>query len=163
VFIVERNVTEADVNAETDDETTEDTFDPGATDTLEIAVTNDYDQTLSNVRAQTFTNDPLSIDDDEVFVPEIEPGETEMLEFDLEVEEGADPQTYPVEMDFQYDDEDDSDQLSDTYRVPVTVAEAEDGGLGWLLVIVGAIALLTAIVWWFRDDVREWYHSLDQP
>lgn len=172
VFTVERNVAEADedddtgadTDAETDDDTeTEDSFDPGATDTLEIAVTNEYDQTLTNLRAQAFTNDPLSIDDDELFIGEIEPGETEVLEFDLEVDEGADPQTYPVEMDFQYDDEDDSDQLSDTYRVPVTVAETEDDGLGWLLVVVGVIALLAAIVWWFRDDVREWYHSLDRP
>ncbi|MFC6905659.1 hypothetical protein [Halalkalicoccus tibetensis] len=169
VFTVERHVAETDEDAETetetetDDETAEDTFEPGATDTLEIAVTNDYDQTLTNLRAQAFTNDPLSIDDDEVFIGEIEPGETEVLEFDLEVGEGADPQTYPVEMDFQYDDEDDSDQLSDTYRVPVTVAETEDDGLGWLLVIIAVIALLAAIVWWFRDDVREWYHSLDRP
>ena len=34
---------------------------------------------------------------------------------------------------------------------------------GGLLVVVGVIALLAAIVWWFRDDVREWYHSLDRP
>lgn len=164
VFGVGLNETDADTDAGTDAEgTTEGTFDPGTTETLEIAVTNDYDQTLTNVRAQTFVDDPLTIADGEVFIPELEPGETTVLEFDVEIADGADPQTYPVEMDFQYDDEENSGQLSETYRVPVTVAEPEDDGLGWLLVIVGVVALLIAVAWWFRDDVREWYGSLDRP
>ncbi|WP_122088121.1 COG1361 S-layer family protein [Halalkalicoccus subterraneus] len=139
------------------------TFDPGTTDTLEIRVTNDYDQTLTNVRAQTFVDDPLAIADGEAFVPEIEPGETEVLRFDLEVTDGADPQTYPVEMDFQYDDEENSGQLSSTYRVPVTVNEPADDGLPWLLVVVGLVVVLLALAWWFRDDAREWYNSFDEP
>lgn len=150
-------------SANEDDDLGNATFDPGTAGTLEIQVTNDYDQTLTNVRAQTFTNDPLSIDDDEVFVPEIEPGETEVLRFDLDVADGADAQTYPVEIDFQYDDEGSTDQLSNTYRVPVTVSEPADDGLPWLLVIVGLVVVLLALVWWFRDDAREWYSSFDEP
>jgi uncharacterized repeat protein (TIGR01451 family) len=145
-------------------ETDEPTFDPGETSTLEIAVTNDHNETLSNVRAQTFTDDPLGIAEDEVFIPEIEPGETEVLQFDLEVDEGADPQTYPVEIDFQYDDEENTDQLSETYRTPVTVTEPADDGLSWVLVVViGIIVLLVALAWWFRDDIREQYNSLERP
>lgn len=169
IFTVETNQSRSDANAgsnETDgaaDGTAGDAFDPGTTETLEVAVTNDYDQTLTNVRAQTFVDDPLTISDGEVFIPELEPGETTVLEFDVEVADGADPQTYPVEMDFQYDDEADSGQLSETYRVPVTVTEAEDDGLGWLIVVIGVIALLVAVIWWFRDDIREWYGSFDRP
>ena len=166
IFTVGSSDLDADV--ETDDTVVDDeeeageaTFESGETDTMAIEVTNDYDQTLTNVRAQTFTDDPLSIDDDEVFIPEIEPGETEVLQFDLEVEEEADPQSYPVEIDFQYDDEDDTDQLSDTYQVPVTVGEPADDGLLWVTVIVvGLIVLLAALAWWFRDDIREQYDSL---
>ncbi|MEM4782515.1 MAG: COG1361 S-layer family protein, partial [Halalkalicoccus sp.] len=136
------------------------TLESGTTGAVEIRVTNDHDGTLSNVRAQTFTNDPLSIDDDEVFVPEIDPGETVVLEFDVDVAEGADPQTYPVEIDFQYDDEGDRDQLSSTYRVPVTVSEPTDDGLSWLVVLAVVAVLLAAIAWWFRDDLRERYATL---
>ena len=171
IFIVESQDPEASEEAdgtgtetEETDSTDDATFDPGETSTLEIAVTNDHDETLSNVRAQTFTNDPLEIADDEVFIPEIEPGETELLQFDLEVSEGADPQSYPVEIDFQYDDEENTDQLSDTYQVPVTVTEPADDGLSWALVVfVGVILVLVALAWWFRDDIREWYDSLDRP
>lgn len=159
----ERDIFTVETNATAANESVDGAFAPGTTETLEIAVTNDYDRTLTNVRAQTFADDPLSIDDDQVFVPELAPGETAILEFELEVEDGADPRTYPLEMDFQYDDDDDTDQLSDTYRVPVTVAEPEDEGLDWLLVIVGAVALLAAVAWWLRDDVREWYGSLERP
>lgn len=170
IFIVESQDPEASEEAdgtgtetEETDSTDDATFDPGETSTLEIAVTNDHDETLSNVRAQTFTNDPLEIADDEVFIPEIEPGETELLQFDLEVSEGADPQSYPVEIDFQYDDEENTDQLSDTYQVPVTVTEPADDGLSWALVVfVGVILVLVALAWWFRDDIREWYDSLDR-
>ncbi|MCH7661052.1 MAG: hypothetical protein IH933_10925 [Euryarchaeota archaeon] len=171
IFTVESQDPEAseesdETGAETEetDSTDDATFDPGETSTLEIAVTNDHDETLSNVRAQTFTNDPLEIADSEVFIPEIEPGETELLQFDLEVSEGADPQSYPVEIDFQYDDEENTDQLSDTYQVPVTVTEPADDGLSWALVVfVGVILVLAALAWWFRDDIREWYDSLDRP
>lgn len=171
IFTVESQDSEAsneddETGTETEetDSTDEATFNPGETSTLEIAVTNDHDETLSNVRAQTFTDDPLGIADDEVFIPEIEPGETEVLQFDLEVGEGADPQTYPVEIDFQYDDEENTDQLSETYRTPVTVTEPADDGLSWaLVVVVGVIVLLVALAWWFRDDIREQYNSLERP
>lgn len=165
IFTVESQDPEASEGDDSgSDESDEATLDPGSTETIEIAVTNDYDETLTNIRAQTFTDDPLSIDGDEVFIPEIEPGETEVLQFDLEVQEGADPQSYPVEIDFQYDDEENTDQLSETYRTPVTVSEPADDGLSWLLVvIVGLIVLLMALAWWFRDDAREWYDSLDRP
>jgi hypothetical protein len=138
------------------------TFDPGETGTLEIAVTNEYDGTLTNIRAQTFTDDPLDIDDDQAFIPELEPGETVVLQFDLDVQDGADPRTYPVEIDFQYDDEDDSDQLSSTYRVPVTVTETEEDDIGLLLLVAGLLVVLVVAGWWFRDELREWFRSLDR-
>jgi hypothetical protein len=157
-----------DVGTETEDaeaEAAEEdaTFESGTTGTLSISVTNEYDETLTNVRAQTFTNDPLSIDDDEAFVPELDPGETEVLQFELEVGDGADPQTYPVEIDFQYDEEGERDQLSNTYRVPVTVTEPVDDGLPWLSVLVVVVVALLAILWWFREDARRWYASFDRP
>lgn len=160
IFSVETNQSEAAAEA---DESTATAFNPGTTETLEIAVTNDYDQTLTNIRAQTFVDDPFTISDGEAFIPELEPGETAVLEFDLQVASGADPQTYPVEMDFQYADEDESGQLSETYRVPVTVTEAEDDGRGWLIAVILVIVLLVAIAGWFRDDIRTWYGSLDRP
>lgn len=163
VFTVESQEPETDDETEeTEIEATDEaTFEPGQTGTLEIAVTNDHDETLTNVRAQTFTNDPLGIAEDEVFIPEIEPGETEVLQFDLEVAEGADPQSYPVEIDFQYDDETSTDQLSDTYRTPVTVTEPADDGLSWaLIVLLGVVVLLAALAWWFRDEIREQYVAL---
>lgn len=163
VFTVESQEPETDDETEeTEIEATDEaTFEPGQTGTLEIAVTNDHDETLMNVRAQTFTNDPLGIAEDEVFIPEIEPGETEVLQFDLEVAEGADPQSYPVEIDFQYDDETSTDQLSDTYRTPVTVTEPADDGLSWaLIVLLGVVVLLAALAWWFRDEIREQYVAL---
>ena len=84
-----------------------------------------------------------------------------MLQFDLEVAEGADPQSYPVEIDFQYDDETSTDQLSDTYRTPVTVTEPADDGLSWaLIVLLGVVVLLAALAWWFRDEIREQYVAL---
>ncbi|WP_336361963.1 COG1361 S-layer family protein [Halalkalicoccus salilacus] len=162
IFSVETNQSAADANSTNSSESTATAFNPGTTESLELVVTNDYDQTLTNVQAQTYVDDPLTISDGEAFIPELEPGETAVLEFDLEVASGADSQMYPVEIDFQYADEDDSGQLSETYRVPVTVTEAEDDGPGWLIAVVLVLLLLAAIAWWFRDDIRTWYGSLDR-
>ncbi|AXR80777.1 COG1361 S-layer family protein [Natrarchaeobaculum sulfurireducens] len=105
---------------------------------VDVEVTNNLDQTVTDVEASLFTDDPLDSDDDEGFVEELEPGETTSMTFDLEADDGATPKTYPVSFDFRYDDERGNSQLSDTTRVAIDVTES-GGGIPWLA--VGAILL----------------------
>ena len=112
----------------------------GETKLVDVEVTNNLDQTVEDVEARLFTNDPLDSDDDEAFVEELAPGESTTMTFELEAASGATPKTYPVSFDFRYDDERGNSQLSDTTRVAITILESE-GGIPWLLVI-GALVIV---------------------
>lgn len=126
------------------------TLEPGEAARIEIELENTYDETLRNVRAKLFTNSPLSSDDDEVFLTEIAPGETDTIVFEVSASGGAVPKTYPLSIDFRYDDERDETRLSDTYRVPVQVVESDDPAVPvWLVVLLLVIA--GAVAWRYRD------------
>lgn len=104
------------------------TLDVGATRTVTVEVTNNRDSTVRNVNAQAFVDDPLSLGDDEAFVAELEPGESANVTFEISASENANPGTYPLTLDFQYDTADGETKLSDTYDVPIEVREPESGG-----------------------------------
>ena len=44
--------------------------------------------------------------------------------------------TYPISLDFRYDDVDGDSQLTDTYRVPIDVTASEGGGLPIPIIII---------------------------
>ena len=60
--------------------------------------------------------------------------------FQLSADGGATQKTYPVKMDFQYDDEGDT-IVSDTYQIPVDVTGAS-GGLPTTLIALVVVVLL---------------------
>ncbi|GAB6878794.1 CARDB domain-containing protein [Halorubrum gandharaense] len=115
----------------------------GETVAFDVAVTNNLDQTVEDVEARLFADDPLDSDDDEAFVESLEAGESTTMTFELEAEAGATAKTYPISFDFRYDDERGSSQLSDTTRVAISVVPA-DGGFPWLLAIGGLVLVAAA-------------------
>ncbi|WIV68265.1 COG1361 S-layer family protein [Natrialbaceae archaeon AArc-T1-2] len=105
----------------------------GETKSVDVEVTNNLDQTVTDVEARLFADDPLDSDDDEGFVEELEPGESVTMTFELEAASGATAKTYPISFDFRYDDERGTSQLSETTRVAIDVDAPEDD-FPWLLV-----------------------------
>ncbi|TYT61622.1 exo-alpha-sialidase [Natrialba swarupiae] len=103
-----------------------------------VEVTNNLDQTVTDVEARLFADDPLDSDDDEGFVEELEPGESVTMTFHLSADSSAAAKTYPVSVDFRYDDERGNSQLSNTIRVAIDVTESGGGLPGFL---IGTIVL----------------------
>ncbi|ADD04275.1 uncharacterized protein Nmag_0690 [Natrialba magadii ATCC 43099] len=129
------------------------TFERDSGGDVELTVTNQLDETVTDIEAKLFTNDPLDSSDDEAFIPALESGESATVVFDVSVEDSAMAQTYPLRLDFRYDDARSNSQLTDTYRVPIDVVEPKDDGLSTqaLLAILGVVGGVGAAVWWFRD------------
>lgn len=117
------------------------TIEAGATGPVTLNVTNVAGERLTDVSAKLFANDPLSAEDDEAFVSELAPGETTQIVFQVSVAGGTLPKTYPLSIDFEYTNERGDTLLSDTYTVPLEVAESEGGGLPFLLA-GGLVAVL---------------------
>lgn len=111
---------------------------------LRLRVTNNREETFTDISAKIYTESPLSSSDQEAFVERLEPGDSETLVFDISAGGSALTKTYPVKLDFQYDDQDGDTIISDTYQVPVRVTESSGGG-GLPLPILGGVALLLIV------------------
>ncbi|WP_435185364.1 COG1361 S-layer family protein [Halobellus sp. EA9] len=118
------------------------TFAGGSSGTLELRVTNTRDRPLTDVSAKIYMDSPLSSTNDEAFIERLEPGESQTIRFQLSAGSGATAKTYPVKMDFQYDQPDGDTIISDTYQVPVEVTERSGGGGPPVLPIVGGALVL---------------------
>jgi len=117
----------------------------GGSRTVRVAVRNDEDETLTDISAQVFADDPIDVDDSEAFIPRLEPGESTTISFEVSAAQSAlTRKDYRLEMDFQYDDADGDTLLSDTYSIPVSVRESESGG-GPPVVLIG-VAVVVAVV-----------------
>jgi len=122
--------------------------------TIELRVENNLDEPVRNVEAKLFTDDPLDADDDEAFVGSLAPGESTTLAFRVSAAASATRRTYPVQLDFRYDDADGTSQVSDTYRIPVDVTAAEEGSgppPSLVALVVGLVVVAAAgVAYWRR-------------
>lgn len=130
----------------------------GETTEFTLEITNERDRTLSNVDARLHADSPLSTSNDEAYVPELEPGESAEITFDVTASQRAATEFHPVELDFEYETERGETIVSDVYQHPIDVeAAAEDDGGGITGTLVGVMTLLTVTgigvgMWWRRTD-----------
>jgi len=126
----------------------------GSHATIKLQVTNTGAATLTDVEAKLFADDPLSSNNDEAFVGTLDPGESTTMAFDVGAAGGIIAKTYPVSIDFTYEDAAGDTELSDTYRVPIDVTDPTDRGLPWPL-LLGFGLLLVGLVVWKRDTIMD--------
>ena len=117
----------------------------GESTQLEVEVTNNGNEVYTDISAKLFAEDPLSSGDDEAFISRLEPGQSETVVFDVGAGSGALVKTYPLSMDFRYDDSDGDTITSDTYRLPVDVTSNSDDGGGGLPVLPLALVALVVV------------------
>lgn len=116
----------------------------GGSTLVDVEVTNNLDETITDVEAKLFTDDPISSADDEGYIQELEAGETTTVTFRVNAGGETTPRTYPLQMDFRYDDGNGTSKVSDTYRTAIVVTESSDEGPPWL--VVGGVIALVIIV-----------------
>lgn len=135
-------------------EAVDETIAQGETIRYEVIVENVGTERYTDIEAQLFANPPLSTTDDEAYIAELEPGETEVIAFGIEADDDATPKTYPLSVDFRYEDEVGDRYLTDRLRLPVEVEESELSPIviGMVLLLV---AVLAAIGYWQRDRIVE--------
>jgi len=141
--------------AESQDEFTLDpantTVTVGETSTIDITITNTRAVPLTDISAQLFADSPISAEDDEGYVGALGPGESTTLTFSVSTEGSALQKSYPLSLDFQYEEPDGDTPVSDTYRVGIDVTEPGGGG-GLPVLAVGAVlvVLLLAVGGYLR-------------
>ena len=116
----------------------------GGSTLVDVEVTNNLDESVTDVEAKLFTDDPLSSDESEGYVESLAPGESATVTFEVSASAGATPRTYALQTDFRYDDADGTSRVSDTYRTAIDVTAAEEGGIPWLGVGVVIVVVVVA-------------------
>lgn len=124
-------------------ETTNASVNVGGSSTLEVTITNDAGQRLTDIEAKLFAESPISVSDDQAYVDSLDQGESTTIEFGISASGAAMTKSYPVSVDFQYEEPDGDTPVSDTYRLPVSVTNS-GGGSSPLTVIIG-VALVAAL------------------
>ncbi|WP_239640165.1 COG1361 S-layer family protein [Halorubrum coriense] len=121
------------------------TIDADGTRTVQVTVTNNLGEPASDLEARLFANDPLETGDtDTGYVQSLGAGESTTMMFELSTTGSATPgSTYPISLDFRYDDVDGDSQLSDTYRVPIEVTASEGGGLPLPIIFLAVLVVGT--------------------
>ena len=130
------------------------TLEAGSSGQLRLEVTNQGDEPLSDISAKLFANDPIATGDDEAFIDRLEPGESDTIVFGVSAAGSALEKSYPVSLDFQYDDADGDTLLSNTYQVPVQVTEPEDDG-GPPILLIAAVVVVVAGVGYYLYRRRQ--------
>ncbi|QWC20039.1 hypothetical protein [Halorubrum sp. 2020YC2] len=126
----------------------------GETRRINATITNQRPETLSSINVGLYADSPLTAVNDEAFVDELEPGESEEIWFEVSAASSASVEDHPIELDFRYDDERGNDRISDVTQVPVSVtAPVDDGGTPTGLIAVGVLLVVAAVggaVWYRR-------------
>ncbi|EMA28381.1 COG1361 S-layer family protein [Haloarcula japonica] len=127
----------------------------GESRVVSVEVTNNLNETVTDVEARLFADDPLSISgSDTSYIESLEPGESTTLAFEVSAASAATAgSTYPMSFDFRYTDTDGNTHLSDTFRKPLDATPQSGGGppialiLGLGVIVIGGVA----VVYWRRD------------
>jgi len=119
------------------------TIQAGGTRAVDVAVTNNLNEVASDVEVRLFADDPLDTGDtDTGYVQSLDPGETKTLTFELTTTGSATVgSTYPISLDFRYDDTEGDSHLTKTYRIPIDVTESEERGLPLPVIAVALLVL----------------------
>lgn len=125
-------------------EVTAGTVQNGGSGAYTVEVTNAGEETVSDVTAKLYANSPISVSDDEAFIQELAPGESTKLTFGVGAS-AALAKTYPLKLDFEYEDEDGDVLISDTYRAPIDVSDGGGGGLPFTLLGIAGLAVVGGV------------------
>jgi sialidase-1 len=119
---------------------------------VDVAVTNNLNEVASDVEVRLFADDPLDTGDtDTGYIQSLDPGETKTVTFELTTTGSATVgTTFPISLDFRYDDTEGDSHLTKTYRIPIDVTESEEGGLPLPVISVALLVIGTGALVIYR-------------
>ncbi|WP_411967794.1 COG1361 S-layer family protein [Haloferax sp. YSSS75] len=125
------------------------TFEVDSTGQLALAVTNTDDSPQTDVTVRLLVEGPLSSEDAVAFIPRLEPGETRVVAFDLEVGDEAVPKTQVAAVNVSYKDDAGRQLSAGTQQIAIEVVEPATT-FPVLPAAVAILALAGVGYWWFR-------------
>lgn len=129
------------------------TFEPDSSGRLAVNVTNTGTEPREAITLRIAPSAPLTSAAPEAYVDRLAPGESREVAFELTVDEDAVPSSLSVPLNVTSELEGGT-PTTDTYRVPVTVAQEPTGAADLTTVVAAAglaIALLVGLAYWWLN------------
>jgi hypothetical protein len=113
---------------------------------LSVTYTNTGEEPAKDATVRLSAADPFSTTDDQAYLGTLNPGESAVAIFDMDVDDTATPKPYSLSSEILYEDADGHDQVSDTVKINTQVLEAEQSLPGYQIGAGIAMALAACFV-----------------
>jgi hypothetical protein len=116
---------------------------PGSTGIVQVSYKNNGDATAYASQVRISAVSPFTSSDDTAYLGDLKAGEMATASYQLSVDSAATAGNYSLDTQIRYRDALDNSQVSDTFKLPLTVTpRPASGGLMQFLPIAGIIALI---------------------
>ncbi|AKB26479.1 NPCBM-associated, NEW3 domain of alpha-galactosidase [Methanosarcina sp. MTP4] len=114
---------------------------------LYVTYKNTGEEPAKDATVRVSAGDPFSTTDDQAYLGTLNPGESSVAVFDMDVDEDANPKPYSLNSEILYEDTDGHDQISDSVKINTEVLSAEKSLPGYQIGAgIGFIALAACFV-----------------
>ncbi|MDD1705096.1 MAG: S-layer protein [Methanoregula sp.] len=129
---------------------------PGSDTTINVTYRNTGDATAHNAQARITAVAPFSSSDVTMYLGEMKPGDVAIARYQLSSNGDAEVKNYTLDTQVRYRDALDNSQVSDTFKVPLTlVPKPAAAGFMQILPIVLLIALIAAGAGYYLLVIRK--------
>jgi hypothetical protein len=116
---------------------------PGSENVITIVYKNNGDTMAYHSQARISAVDPFTSSDDTAYIGDIKPGENVTARYQLNAVDEAEAKTYLLDAEIRYRDALDNSQVSDTFKVPVSVEpKPASSGLASMLPLLVLIVII---------------------
>ncbi|MFC5136536.1 MULTISPECIES: hypothetical protein [Haloferacaceae] len=130
-------------------ETVESPFVSGGEGVLELKVTNQRDVEIRDIHLRLAAEEPIQSDFRSTVIPSLQPGESDSVAFDIEVDSDAPPTRYPVTIGGEYTDPNDEQVTTRPETLALSVTNEGGSEFPVEMVILGLLlVIVTAGIWW---------------
>jgi hypothetical protein len=102
---------------------------PGEKGMLYVTYKNTGEEPAKDATVRVSASDPFSTTDDQAYLGVLDPGESAVAAFNLDVDETATPKLYSLNSEILYEDTDGHDRISDSIKINTEVLPAEKSKL----------------------------------
>lgn len=133
------------------------TVEKGSSKNMKINIKNNQSKKITNIEAEFSSSDPISLTQESAYIEELDSGESNVVNMSVSASEGSISNTYPIKIDFEYENADGESKLSTVYSTPVQVKQpTEENSINITTIgLIAVIIVLVMIIIYTQTNIRK--------
>lgn len=134
----------------------------GGSETIRINIENNKSSKITDIESELSTSDPLSLQQESVYIDSLESGEEEKINVTVSASSGSLVNTYQMKVDFSYEDKSGNAKLSEVYSVPIDVEKPDEEGSSPIVLYVLIIMVPIFVSVYYRKKIISRINSIER-